>query len=496
MKKIYIFLAFLLLGTAACTDLKEEILDEVSGSAIASDTTNVDMLVAPTYAFLRDLQSRGAGWLAQETCTDEVVFPTRGANWNSADYRTIFTHDYTASNGYIKNTWNSYLIGFTRCNVALYYLQKLTQTDKVKQYIAEVRFIRALAMYQLNDCFGQMPYRESDEYDYSKIPQHLNRAQIVEKMISDLNDIIPTMKVKGAVPYGRVTKAAAQLLLAKIYLNYQVYTGTAYVLADDFWKLYLSDNATYSDQTETILPIIYDSKIGIGGIPWINMTLDYNQFFGTYLSSNMWNGCCTTPTFVATWNQADPRFSDNRLKSSTGFNLGFLVGQQYSPAGVALKTKDGGRPLNFTTDFSNNNSLEEQGVRVVKYAPSPTTIYPGASENDFQYYRLADAYLMRAEAKFRAGDKAGALVDINTIRAKRGVAVYTDLTLDRILNERGYEFYWDNCRRNDLIRFNKYCDARYEKPAVTPVYKILFPVPLMAHDADREIVQNPGYAAF
>jgi rhodanese-related sulfurtransferase len=197
-------------------------------------------------------------------------------------------------------------------------MQKLTQTDKVKQYIAEVRFIRALAMYQLNDCFGQMPYREPDEYDYSKIPQHLNRAQIVEKMIADLNDIIPTMKVKGAVPYGRITKAAAQLLLAKIYLNYQVYTGTApafsdgtgkwaetislcddiingksgsYVLADDFWKLYLSDNATYSDQTETILPIIYDSKIGIGGIPWINMTLDYNQFFGTYLSSNMWNGC-------------------------------------------------------------------------------------------------------------------------------------------------------------------------------------------------------------
>jgi len=228
------------------------------------------------------------------------------------------------------------------------------------------------------------------------------------------------------------------------------------------------------------------------------MTLDYNQFFGTYSSSNMWNGCCTTPTFYNTWDQTDPRFKDNRLKSVTGFNLGFLVGQQYSPAGVALVTKDGGRPLIYTPEFSNNNSAEEQGVRVVKYAPDPATTYPGASQNDVQYYRLADAYLMRCEAKFRKGDIAGALADINTLRAKRGVATYAQsaLTLEKIYNERGYEFYWDNSRRNDMIRFNTYCAARYEKTTETPAYKILFPVPLTAYDADRNIKQNPGYPAF
>ncbi len=528
MKKLNIFLiitVLLLLSSVSCTDLKEEVLDETSGLTTAQDTANVESLAAAPYSFLRDLQSRGAGWLLQETCTDEVVFPTRGGNWNSPDYRTIFTHDYTSDNSYIKNTWKSYGIGFSRCNIALFYMSKMQQTEKVKQFTAEVKFIRALSMYQMNDCFGQMPFREYNENDFSSKPVYLNRAKIVERMISELNEIIPTLKVKGAVPYGRITKAAAQVLLAKIYLNYQVYTGTApafndgtakwaetislcddiingksgnYVLADDFWKLYLSDNAAYSDQTETILPIIYDSKIGIGGIPWVNITLGYNQFFGNYLSSNMMNGCCTTPTFVATWNQADPRFKDNRLKSSTGFNLGFLIGQQYSPSGVALKTKDGGRPLIFTTDFINNNSLEEQGVRVVKYAPNPTTTYPGASENDFQYYRLTDVYLMRAEAKFRSNDVNGALADINTIRVKRGVPAYalSEFTLEKILNERGYEFYWDNCRRNDLIRFNKYCDARYEKTTVTPAYKILFPIPLAAYDVDHNVVQNPGYPAF
>ncbi len=524
MKKIiYISLAILFLGFTACTDLNEEVLDEQNGSAIVEDPNNVDMLVTPAYAFLRDLQSRGAGWLSQETCTDEVVFPTRGANWNSADYRTLFTHDYTAANSYIKNTWNSYLIGFARCNVALQYMAKLPESDKVTGYVAEVRFIRVLSMFLMNDCFGQMPFREATEYDYAANPHYYTRAQIVERMIAELNEIIPVLKEKGGVPYGRITKAAAQMLLAKIYLNYQVYTGTApafadgtakwsetisacdaiissgkYILADDYWKLYLADNAAYSNQTETILPIIYNPLIGIGGIPWVNMTLDYNQAFGTYSASNLWNGCCTTPTFYATWNTKDPRFSDNRLKSLTGFNLGFLAGQQYSKTGVALVTKDGGRPLIFTPEFSNNNSLEEQGIRVVKYAPNPATTYPGASENHFQYYRLADAYLMRAEAKFRKGDAAGALTDINTIRAKRGVATYTsgELSLEKILNERGFEFYWENSRRNDLIRFNKYCEARYEKTTVTPAYRILFPVPLTAYDADKNMVQNPGYPAF
>ncbi len=231
-KLYYLSLAILFLGFTACSDLQEEVLDEQNGSVIVEDPTNVDMLVTPAYAFLRDLQSRGAGWLSQQTCTDEVVFPTRGANWNSADYRTIFTHDYTAANSYIKNTWNSYLIGFARCNVALYYMDKLPESEKVTDYKAEVRFIRALSMYQLNDCFGQMPYREFSEYDYATDPHYYTRADMVAKMISELNEIIPQLKEKGSVPYGRITKAAAQMLLAKIYLNYQVYTGTAPAFTD------------------------------------------------------------------------------------------------------------------------------------------------------------------------------------------------------------------------------------------------------------------------
>lgn len=528
MKKIYIILSILVIAISSCTDLTEQILDEKNNSQIVTDTANVEMMVAPAYVFLRDLQSRAAGWLVQETTTDECVFPTRGSNWNSADYRTLFSHTYTASNSYIKNTWNSYLIGFARCNLALYYMHMMPQTDKVKQYEYEVMFVRALSMYQMNDCFGKMSFREFTQVVLSESPEHLNRAQIVERMISDLNEIIPNMKDKKDLPYGRVSKSAAKMLLAKIYLNYQVYSGTApaftdgtgkwdetialcddiinsgqFTLADDYWKMFLADNAAYAHATEAILPIIYNPAAGYGGIPWVNMTLNYNQFFGSYSSSNMWNGCCTTPEFVALWNQADPRFKDNRLKSSTGINLGFLIGQQFNAKGDSLWTKDTsngykghGRPLNFTTGFSLANSAEEQGVRVLKYAPNPSTAYPGASENDYLYYRYADVYLMRAEAKFRKGDTAGALTDINTLRAKRGVAALTSVSADAIYNERGFELYWENHRRNDMIRFNKYLDARTEKATVDEAYKILLPVPQSAFDADKNITQNPGYTAF
>lgn len=509
---VYTLLASLVM--AGCTDLKEDILNEKDSSGIISDSNNASMLIAPVYAYLRDLQSRTGVWLVLESVTDEMVFPTRGTDWNNANYRTLFTHQYDSKNKYIKNAWNSFMVGITKCNTALLYLSKLQQTEEVKGYTNEARFVRALCMYHLMDCFGKFPMREYDESDYSKSPAILERPQAVARIESELKEIIPLLKEKGQVPYGRITKAAAQMLLAKLYLNNQVYTGTApaftdgvgkwdetialcddiinsgkYVLADDFWKLYLAFNETYSDQTETILPIIYNMASGLKGIDWLNITLHYSQTFGAF--KGMWNGCCTTPDFLNTWDTTDPRYQDNRLKDQIGFNLGILVGQQYGLDGQKLKDRTGA-DLVYTPEFSVQNSKENQGARVVKYAPDPNSTYGNKSENDFQYYRLADVYLMRAEAKMRKNDAKGALADINAVREKRGVRLYTlsELTLDKIYNERGYEFYWDGpSRRNDMVRFNKYCQARYEKPACEP-YRILLPIPLSAMEANPELTQN------
>lgn len=515
--KLIAYTVLMALFTASCTDLKEEILNEVDGSKTISKSESAQMIVAPVYAYLRDLQSRTGVWLVMESVTDEVAFPTRGTDWNNANYRTLFTHEYDDKNTYIKYTWDSFMIGLSRCNIALQYLTQFEPTDEITNYINETKFIRALVMYQLMDCFGQFPMREYTEIDYSAQPHIVQRSEAVARIEKELLEIIPVLKLKGEVPYGRITRAAAQTLLAKLYLNHQVYTGTAptfsdgqgkwkeaiaicdeiinskkYVLADDYWKLYMAFNEEYSNQTETILPIIYNMTAGLKGIDWLNITLHYNQTFGTF--KGMWNGCCTTPDFLSTWEVTDPRYQDNRLKSQIGFNLGILVGQQYDLTGNKLKTRTGA-DLIYTPEFSIQNSGEAQGARVVKYAPDPASTYGNKSENDFQYYRLSDIYLIRAEAKFRNKDVAGALVDINAVRTKRGVRPYelNELTLEQIYNERGYEFYWDGpSRRNDMIRFNHYCAARYEKPASEP-FKILLPIPLSAKEANIDLTQNPGY---
>ena len=123
MKKIFIYLATLLL-TVSCTDLKEEILNEQDGSATLGKEENMEMVVAPAYAYLRDIQSRTGIWGAIMATTDELAWPARGSDWVNANQQTLTTHEYTPTNTYVRNTWNSFLIGITKSNVALYYLDQ------------------------------------------------------------------------------------------------------------------------------------------------------------------------------------------------------------------------------------------------------------------------------------------------------------------------------------------------------------------------------------
>lgn len=517
MKKIYI-VPILALGLTitSCSDLTENILNEQDNSSIITDAKNANMLAAPAYAAVRDFMSTGGIWALTETSTDEACFPSRGSDWNDVNNRTLFWHTYDATNEHVRNAWNALMMGVTRSNVALNYLSQLEQTEDVKDYTNEVKFIRSLCMYYLMDYWGHFPMREADETDYSAKPTILSRADALQRIISDLNEIIPNLKQKGEVPYGRVTKAAAQTLLAHVYLNYQVFTGKApeftdgqtkwdevisncdavinsgkYKFSDDYWKLYLHDNSAEADATEAIFPIVYDQSMGVSGQSWLNVTLHYAMNFGHY---SFWNGCCTTPTFVDTWDKTDPRYTSDRLKKQVGFNIGMIEGQQYGIDGTKLTDRQG-NDLVFTPEFLVEGANERMGIRVVKYAPDPNYAYGSGSDNDVMFYKYSDVYLMRGEAKFRKGDVQGALADINVVRKARGVKEYTasELTLEKFYNERGYEFYWDGMsRRDDMVRFNKYIGARYNVEACS-ADKILFPIPQNAMEANDELEQNPGY---
>jgi len=497
----------MVLSIIGCSKLEEKIFDETLDTDLVEDPENAPALVGPVYAQLRILNEFWGTWSMKEACTDEAMFPTRGTDWfDNGAWQQMHLHSWTTSHAHIDGGWNAVVTGISRANTALFYLNQFPQSAEIDGYILELRFLRAYYMYECIDLFGKVPFREFDEADYSVPSMVLTSAEATTWLIDELTEIIPSMKLKSDISYGRASKGAAQTLLAKIYLNSEVYGATAnwngvitqcdavinsgeYAITNDYWGMFQYPQST---ENEGIFIIIHDDNVddGGGGV-WVNFTLHYNQIFGTYTS--LWNGGCATATFFNSWDQADDRFFDDRNIDDLGFNQGFLVGQQYGPAPdyTALEDRQG-NPLIFTEDVNLANAAETEGIRVIKYAPNPETTRQFNEGNHFLAFRISDVYLMRAEAKLRNSDEAGALQDVNAVRSNRGVADLTSLTLDNLLDERGFELYWEGHRRQDLIRFGKFTDAYSEKP-VTSDTKTVFAIPQSALDVNPNLTQNPGY---
>lgn len=511
IKLLYIAGILGLLTSVSCTNLKEKVLDEQLGQDLVNNPSNIDALINPPYASLRHLDEWYDYWGTQQICTDETAFPTRGSDWDdNGAWRQLFLHNWTPDHVRLINTWNVLCQGISRANTAMHYIGLFPQTDQTKQYINEARFLRAFYMYRMIDLFGQVPYRDADDLNFSKIPEVKDRKTATDFVIAEIKAVLPNLKTRSEVTSYRATQGAANALLAKIYLNYNVFAGETkwaetiqacddvinsgeYTVTDDYWSMFQWD---VYDHPEFIFTIGMSDAVDMGsGSVWVNFTLHYNQVFGNYTS--LWNGGCTTSDFVNRFDSInDTRFRDNRIQSTCGFNQGFLVGQQYSVAGTAL-TDRSGNPLVFRPDFSLTSSDERAGIRVIKFAPNPATQRQFSSPNDIPLLRISDIYLTRAEAKLRNGDAAGALADVNYIRGKRSKAGKTlpllaSVTLDDILNERGFELYWEGYRRQDLVRFGKFNDAWQEKPT-TAATTSLFPIPTSALDVNKNLTQNPGY---
>lgn len=509
--KYILFAISVFIAPMACTDLEENVLDQQLGEDLINNPNNIQALINPPYASLRRTIEWYDYWALQQISTDETAFPTRGSDWyDNGAWQQLHLHTWTPDHIRLRNVWDALSQGISRSNTAMHYISLFQQNATTEQYINEARFLRAYYMYLMVDLFGQVPYREANELDFSKTPEVKDRKAATDFIISEVNAVLPKLKTRTEVTSERATQGAANALLAKIYLNYQVYGGEPkwaqaiefadkvinsgeYTVTNDYWSMFQYDVRNHPEFILSV-PMSDDVDMGSGSV-WINFTLHYNQIFGTYTS--FWNGGVTTTDFVNTFDQAnDARFRDERIKPQTGLNQGILMGQQYGPTGTALTTR-GGAPLVFTPDFSLTNSTEEKGYRVIKFAPNPQTQRQFSSPNDFPVLRISDIYLVRAEAKLRNGDAAGALLDVNFIRSNRSAAgkvlpPLASVTLDNILNERGFELYWEGHRRQDLVRFGKFTQAWQEKPA-TDAAKVLYPIPTSALDVNKNLTQNSGY---
>jgi hypothetical protein len=558
-KKIY---SLLLLCSFAvlesCTDLKEEILDETLSAAKLTDKQAADGIIAPVYARLPDIFLHTNYFAIQEISTDEAILPYRGGtDWgDNGIYMAMHQHTYQSTDPNIKNTWNFILQGMSRAITAINTLPTLNDPS-AKVYLAEARGMRAYYSMLTLDLFGLIFVKE-DVGETSKI---LRGEEAFQYIKNELLAVEPDLD--AAVGPGRLSKSAAWGLLARLYLNAAVYRdvyGTPnfkpeemdkvteycdkiissgqFKLSPDYFSVFGSDNHT---NPELIFAVDQRAELN-GHNRMAYFSLSGDQFpLPAYPNANGTDGPAITPDFYRTWVDqyapkdpavADPRFHKQNLSiytnpadscvSDVNFNInrGILRGQQYGlirKNGVFLKCPDGkykvGKlfndtrnrptvPVNFTekVDFTTAGSDYSSGYRVEKYEFSKKSVSGrNFGEADIVIVRLADVYMMRAEAKLRkSNDAAGALADVNIVRAARTTPppALAAMSLDILFKERGFEFYWEMLRRSDMIRFGKY-EGTWTEKTNTDKLKRIFPIPQTAIDGASNLPgylkQNQGY---
>ncbi len=513
---------------------------------LASDTAQANQLFKKCYDYVNGgvhLNGMDDGytdyvrqvWNSNELTTDEAI-----CAWGDTGIPAFNFNHYDATHPMLEGFYFSLYACIGVCNE---YLDQFSDIDATKT--AEVRFLRALHYFYLLDCWGNVPLVTS--FGVDNIPQssRVELFQWLEQELLSLRERLcdPVARHEGEVDYGRVDRDAANLLLARLYLNAQVYTGVArwadaaryakmvidgphklhtqsyagngidgvYREYTPYQMLFMGDNGNTAAAAEAVFPlprdgaqIFMDNSIyGWGGTTFlIASTFDWNMHENPYNDSEV-NGLGTNGQWSG--NRARPQLirqffpNDDAPNGQPGYMVAKLGGDDR-----ALFNTGSGRTLENT-----NPSNFFNGYAVAKYNNFKTNgsagSHPTFSDADFFLMRSAEAYLTYAEAlTCQAGGVAPAqAVDaLNAIRARAHAEQRTSYTLNQIMDEWSREFYFEGRRRMDLIRFNCFggtTDYLWSwKGGILggrnfPAFRNVFAIPAAAMVANPNLVQNPGY---
>jgi hypothetical protein len=445
-------------------------------------------------------------WSAQEITTDECL--GAWANTGVIEFRST---SWSEQNPYNQLLYQRIFINIAYCNE---YIRDVSarvdglpagQKEDVAMFVNEARFLRALFYYYAMDLWGNVPFVTEKDAVGAFLPKQIDRADLFTYIESELLEITPGLATPGTNEYARADQAAAWTLLAKLYLNAEVYTGTdrstdcitycnkiiesgVYSLHDNYDELFLADNHLRTN--EIILPIAEDGDAtrNYGGMTFVihaevaaDASMDPAGSFGV---NGGWGGNRFRSAFVS-------KFDDITGNTDTRANF-FTTGR--------------------TIDIINQNNFTE-GYSCTKFknvtSDGVTGKNPTFVDTDFPLFRLADVYLMYAEAVKRGGSGGNittALQYVNELRERAygdtsGNIAAGDLTLQFILDERARELYWEAHRRTDLIRFGQFTGDTYlwdwkgnvKTGTATDVHYNLFPLPATDLATNTNLKQNEGY---
>jgi hypothetical protein len=506
----------------SCTDLNEEVYSEVLSSSYQPTEKDLPAIVAPVYSSLRGLMLGWQGYFdLQEEAADAIVTPSRPNGWDDAGtYKRMHYHTWTSLQDQPANTWASSFRSITTANRVLSQIAdgEIPVTTGKDNVIAELRAVRALAYYLLLDNHGNVPI--VTDFKDINLPKQSTRKEVYDFIIKELTEAMPNLSENAATTYGQMNKWAAKSLMAKIYLNAEVYTGTpqwakAIEQADEVIKSgkYVLD-ANYSDvftwtnfnSKEIIFAVPYDEIYGTEN--QIHMkTLDPLSRAVYPMNAGPWGGNCAVPQFIDTYDTDDSRLADT-----------WIMGPQRSAAtGAVVITYGKSVP-------SIEQTASSDGYRIGKYKIKPNAT--GALDNDFPLLRYADVLMIKAEALLRTekADEAAAIVtDIRKRAFKTTPAKATvtgadlakgskynygiqavdgtitevqggnDVKFGRFFDELGWEFAAEAHRRQDMIRFGVFQTKKWFNHRPQPQQRSLFPIPQGELDKNTNLKQNPGY---
>ncbi len=525
----------------ACTKLKDTSYNQIISSEFTPTSSELPALAGAAYVDWRGLLLQwNTVYRAQEVSGDEMLTPARPNGWvDGGVYRRIHEHKWTTDDDVVINIWTRAYQGITNCNRIIYQVQSGSIPVAAKDtasLIGEMKLLRASYYWMLCDIYGNVPIVDKFDVPDGYLPKQNTRKEVYDFIVSDLINNIP--KVTDDVStktYGKFNKWAGLTLLAKMYLNAQVYTGTPewekckavcdtiinfanstgkFILEPNQKNVFVTEN---ENSKEIIFALPFDSK-------YVN---DWNSFDvhmqtlepenqKTYnLQSSPWGGVCAVPQFINTFDPDDSRLTDN-----------YIMGQQYTASGDSLFGTMGnfvGKPLAYRNYVPGvDQSQEVDGYRLGKFE-----IAMGATNrlsNDWPLFRYADVLMMKAECLLRTGDADGAAALVTQVRERDfksnpskavvtgaqllqgssydyGLRNHLDSTFEggadiqygRFLDELGWEFNQEARRRTDMIRFGVFTKKSWLSHSPNGDYRSLYPIPKTEIDKNPNLKQNPGY---
>ncbi len=503
----------------SCTKLDPVPYSVVTSDVFWADPVQAANAVAPVYEAFNGFANGENMRLANVSGGQLIDF----RNWTYL--QLIWQHTWDKTEGSINQMWNTFYKGVTSANFIISQLDGLADKPSNAENIkAQLKVARAFFLYHAMDNFGNIPLDTLYGADPASIKTN-SRLEAFNFLERELLANTPLLDNKSDLNYGRVNKQVGYTLLAQLYLNAQVYTGTPrwanaiaacdsvinsglYSLTPNYFDNFSFDNNLHKDENIWVAP---KSKLGRNTFPGMMETLQGDGGPAVGITGSPWNGFCATADMYNKYNRSDKRIRQWLVGTQRSFNGTRTIDDNYSPDAVLIAGS--GSVLSYHLNvvsfdpalYPNADSFDFAGARNVKYYPEQGGVCDGTNQdNDLVMMRLADVYLMKVEAELRLNGTVASVNLFNQIRERaygNSSANIAAPTLNDIYDERTRELMWEGYSRRDGIRFEVAGGTPYFSAARTPEklqdpadgHTRIFPIPAVQITANSNLRQNPGY---